>query len=270
MHVHRRSQLVPFAVALRVLQHAWLALILGYITIACRAETLPSKMVCYDDVFEPFFMLDGDKWTGLNVDVLREAARRAGIAIDFKQMPFKRLELELVRGADSSVQCGFAFSRTEAREKYMVFGKVPMQPTEYTLFVRTEEHGVDRLEDLAGKVIGVRTGFRLPDAIAEGAKAGRWRLEDVGSDDINFKKLSLKRVDAVLANRDVGLYTLRSLRLSDIHPLQPLMRFDNFVVFSRQDSSEALALAFDRALESMNADGTMTRLRAAYFGDRKH
>lgn len=234
---------------------------------AVAADVLPTHLVCYDDIFQPYFMQDGSKITGLNVDVLAEAGRRAGITIEFRQIPFRRLEYELSHGKESTIDCGFTFSRTEAREKYMIFGEVPMQPTEYTLFVRNEPNGIDTLDGLTGKAIGVRSGFRLPDAIIDGTKVKRWRIDEVGSDSVNFQKLALKRVDAVLTNRDVGLYTLRTLKLDGIHPLSPpLMHLDTYLVFSRKESSVGLAAAFDRALLSMMADGTFGRLRAKYLG----
>jgi polar amino acid transport system substrate-binding protein len=246
-----------------------LSLILLALTIpaANAAPDLPAHLVCYDDIFQPFFMQESGKITGLNVDLIAEAGHRLGIAIEFRQIPFKRLELELSQGKASNVNCGFTFSRTEAREKYMTFGKVPIQPTEYTLFVRTEQPGIESLDDLAGKVIGVRSGFRLPDAIVDGIRARHLHIDDVGSDESNFKKLALKRVDAVLTNRDVGLYTLRELKIENIHPMSPsLTHLDTYMVFPKNDTAETLAAAFDRAFSAMAADGTIKRLREKYLG----
>jgi polar amino acid transport system substrate-binding protein len=245
-----------------------LALLVSTIPPAANAAPeLPTHLVCYDDIFQPYFMQEGQKVTGLNVDMIAEAGRRAGIAVEFRQIPFKRLELELAQGKASNIECGFSFSRTEAREKYMTFGKVPIQPTEYTLFVRTEQSGIETLDALTGKVIGVRSGFRLPDVIAEGAKDRHWHIDDVGSDDVNFKKLALKRVDAVLTNRDVGLYTLRELKMSGIHPLSPPLSYlDTYMVFPKSDKAELLAAVFDQAFSAMSTDGTTKRLREKYLG----
>src|SRR5450830_462139 len=233
------------------------------------SEALPARLVCHDDIFVPYVMLNQGHIEGLNVDILREAATRLGIAIEFRVMPWRRLENELAQ-PQGSVNCAFAMSRTTPREQYLEFGKVPLQPTEYALFVRQPEGTavtVTKLDDLAGKVIGVRAGFRLPDAIAAGAAQGRWTLAEVPTDTANFQKLALRRIDAVLADSSVGLYTVKQLKLADIRRLMPpLVRFDTYIVFRKNAASPALAAAFDRELKRMRQDGTFARISATYLG----
>lgn len=226
---------------------------------------LPSRLVCYDDVFVPYFMETDGKATGLNVDIMSAAASRLGIAIEFRVMPWRRLEAELAR-PDGGVDCAFAMSHTPQREAYLEFGKVALQPTEYALFVRDEQPGIATLADLDNKIIGVRAGFRLPDQIKAGVARQRWQVEEVGSDSANFQKLALKRVDAVLADSLVGQYTLHQLGAQHIHQVAlPLMRFDTYLVFRKGPGGAALAAAFDGALKSLQQDGIIERLSAAYL-----
>lgn len=234
------------------------------------SDALPASLVCHDDVFVPYFMQNEGRIEGLNVDVLREAASRIGIAIAFRATPWRRLESELAKPG-GAVDCAFAMSRTPRREQYLEFGKVALQPTEYALFVRQGEATAipARLEDMAGKVIGVRAGFRLPDEVVAGAASGRWSVAEVPSDAANFQKLALHRVDAVLADSYVGLYTLRQLKLQGIvrvTPATPPMRFDTYLVFRKSSYSAALAAAFDRAFTRMRQDGTFARLTSSYLG----
>ncbi|WP_308921456.1 transporter substrate-binding domain-containing protein [Janthinobacterium sp. J1-1] len=232
------------------------------------SDALPASLVCHDDLFAPYFMQNDGRIEGLNVDVLREAASRIGIAIAFRATPWRRLESELAKPG-GTVDCAFAMSRTARREQYLEFGKVALQPTEYALFVRQAEATPPtvRLEDMAGKVIGVRAGFRLPDEIVAGAASGRWSLAEVPTDAVNFQKLALHRVDAVLADSYVGLYTLRQLKLPGIvRVAPPLTRFDTYLVFRKSGHSAALAAAFDRAFTRMRQDGTFARLTSSYLG----
>lgn len=244
-----------------------LCMLLGLMAPA-MAQALPARLVCHDDIFVPYFMQNGARIEGLNVDVLREAASRLGIAIEFRAMPWRRLETELAK-PQGAVDCAFAMSRTLERERYLEYGKVPLQPTEYALFVRQSggAQAVLRLDDMDGKVIGVRAGFRLPEAVAMGAAEGRWTLAEVPTDSANFQKLALRRVDAVLANSTVGLYTIRQLKLAGIVPVTPaLTRFDTFIVFRRSAMSAELASAFDRVLKQMRQDGSIARITTAYLG----
>lgn len=262
---------VPFLPCLRPrawLAAAWAAAALLAMAPAGAEEGLPARLVCHDDVFVPYFMQGQGRIEGLNVDVLREAASRLGIVIEFRAMPWRRLENELAR-PQGSVDCAFAMSRTAQREQYLEFGKVPLQPTEYVLFLRQADamSGTARLEDLAGKVIGVRAGFRLPDAIAAGVAQGRWSIAEVPTDAANFQKLALHRIDAVLADGVVGQYTLKQLKLEGIARMTPpLERFDTYLVFRKSAASPALAAAFDRVFRRMRQDGSFAHITSAYLG----
>lgn len=228
------------------------------------APALPTHLTCYDDVFAPYVMQNGGVVSGLNVDILREAGARLGIVIDVAVMPWRRLESELARRQDGAVDCAFAFSRTPEREGYMEFGKIPMQPTEYALFVRADSP-INGLQDMSGKTLGVRAAFRLPEVIRAGAAEKFWQLSEVGTDAANFQKLSLQRVDAVLADGVVGLYTIQQLKLAKLRRLpEPVARFDTYLVFKKGANSAALAAAFDHAFRQMQQEGAMLRLSAPY------
>ena len=256
---------------------AWLAALAATALLAAPASKavatsteagLPARLVCHDDLFAPYFMQNHGRIEGLNVDVLREAAARLGIAIEFRAMPWRRLESELAR-PQGTVDCAFAMSRTPAREQYLEFGKVPLQPTEYALFVRQADMllAIGKLDDLTGKVIGVRAGFRLPEDIAAGVAQGRWSIAEVPTDAANFQKLALRRIDAVLADGVVGQYTVKQLKLEGIvRAAPPLARFDTYIVFRKNAGSPALAAAFDRVFRRMRQDGSFTRITSAYLG----
>ncbi|MGZ3183404.1 MAG: substrate-binding periplasmic protein [Telluria sp.] len=235
-------------------------------TGAARADGAATKVVCYDDFFVPFFMQKDEHIEGISADTVIEAGKRAGIQVELRQMPWRRLETELARGPASKVQCAFALSRTPVREQHVEFGKVPLNPTDYVVFVR-DGSGIENLDDLNGKTIGVRAGVRIAEAIAAGNKQGRWNLAEVGTDAANFQKLVLGRVDAVVTDQTGGLYTLRQMKLGGVHHLQPaIMHYDTFMVFVKSAEGAALAAAFDRALDKMRQDGTTERIMERYVG----
>jgi ABC-type amino acid transport substrate-binding protein len=210
--------------------------------------------------------VDG-KYTGLNTDIVIEAGKRIGVDVEVRGMPFKRIESEMQRGAESSVECAFAFSRTPQREQYMTYTSVVLQDADYVLLVRNGS-GIRGLADLAGRTIGVRRGFRLPEAIVHGAGAGVFRLEEVGNDETNFSKLGSQRIDAMLIQHDVGIYMRNKLGHTDFIPLAPpVEHLENYLVFTRGKPAAVLAARFDTALAAIRQDGTYARLRARYALD---
>ncbi|MBL8520628.1 MAG: transporter substrate-binding domain-containing protein [Betaproteobacteria bacterium] len=223
------------------------------------------QLTCYNDRLVPYFMREGGQFVGINADLMREAARRVGITLVFRDMPWKRLEAEIAKGAHSQVDCAFAFSRTPAREKYMEFGREVLQRTEYVLFVH-ESTRYGSLDDLRGRRIGVRRGFRLPDKLEEGARRGQFVLEEIGDDAANFRKLAAGRLDAVMINLDVGRYVSRELGMTRLRVLLPPLGYlDNHLVFTKGKGHTSLLGAFDKALAAMRQDGSVERIRARYM-----
>ncbi|WP_374351433.1 substrate-binding periplasmic protein [Chitinimonas sp.] len=230
-------------------------------------EPIRQKLTCYNDVLEPYFIRDGDRFIGLNADVMVEAAKRIGIALELREMPWKRLEEEIKRGSASLVECAFAFSRMPAREAYMEYTNVVMQKAQYVLFIRNES-SYRSLDDLNGKVIGIHRGFRLPDAVKDGAAAGRFTLEEVATDRTNFLKLAAGRIDAVMINYDVGMYLLGQMNQRGVRALQPPLAYlDNYLVFTRGKGLSNLIPMFDKAIADIQQDGTYARLRKRYISE---
>lgn len=234
--------------------------------LSALADQPRQRLVCYNDLLAPYFMRDSAGYAGLNTDLVKEAANRLGITVEFREMPWKRLEWEIRRGRDSMVECAFAFSRTRERESYMEYTSVVMQRTEYVLFVRKNDR-VASLADLRGRTIGVRRGFRLPEAVQHGVAKKHFNIEEADDEQTNFRKLSAKRLDAVLINLDVGLYVLAQMQENSIRPLLPPVSYlDNYLVFTRGKGLGRLVPAFDRELARMYQDGTVARLRHQYLG----
>lgn len=251
----------------QVMARPFRPLLLCLVSMLAAAGEPPGRLICYNDVLEPYFMRDGDRYIGLNADIMAEAAKRAGVDLEFREMPWKRLEEEIKRGKESTVDCAFAFSRTPARESYMDYTSTVMQRTEYVLFVRNDSR-YRTLDDLAGKTIGIHRGFRLPDAVRDGTASGRFTLEENANDRANFLKLGAGRIDAVLINHDVGEYLLGQMGMQGVHALAPPLAYlENYLVFTKGKGLAFYIPLFDKSLAAMQQDGTYARLRKRYIRD---
>jgi ABC-type amino acid transport substrate-binding protein len=203
---------------------------------------------------------------GIDVEVLEAISRQLGRPLKVQLMPWKRMEAMLTN-PQSGISCAFAMSRTPARERYLVLGEEPLHVTRYTLFIRVQDRVALRsLDRFQHTVVGVRRGFRLPGALTEAVQQGRVLLEEVDQDEVNFRKLALGRVQAVLTNLDVGHYTLAQLRLSGIVPQdEPLMRLPTFIAYTREAKGLPPMADIDAALRRLKQDGTYARIVARYL-----
>lgn len=232
-----------------------------------RAQEAP-VLTCYSTAFEPFVIEHANgEISGIDVDVIREIARRTGLNISIGLKPWLRLEQEFREG--NKVACGFAYSLTEARQQYLHFTRVPLHTTEYVLFYRREDIPVYQgLESLRGKTVAVNRGFRRPEAFDQALKAGVFKLFEVTEDSQGFQMLERHRVDAVLANQDVGRYQLFRLQpMVDVGVSPSLTRMPTYLVFARHSPTAAYAERFDQALSEIIADGTYQRIYQRYTGE---
>ena len=244
------------------------ALVLMALDAAHAQPLQPTRLECVADVYPPFTMEHAGVVSGLGADLLVEAGRRAGLDIVIRILPFARIENELKRGAASHIACAYAFSRTPERESYMVFGALPQSVTSYVLYAKTGKAGAVYAgsASLHGARIGVRLAFRVPEPIKQAVERGDVTLEAVSHDELNFRKLSLDRLDYVLTNQDVGESVLRRLQLEGIQALKPAVaEFPTFVVFNKGlEQSTAWRNAIDKGMQSLRGSKVEQRIRDRY------
>lgn len=251
LRFHTLLKLVPAALVAALTTPAW-----GQV----------KELVCYSDAFAPYVVAQGGDIRGIDVDTVAEAGKRVGIKVEFKILPWVRLERDIALGAESVVDCAFAYTHTSAREAYMDFTSVPVKLTELALFVRRGSfESFQGFDMLKGKSIGVRRGFKIPPALSALVDQGSIKLEEVNVDAQNFEKLKRGRLDAVLSNHEVGDETLKQLGTADIIALSPpVLVTPTYLVFNKAKKLSALAPLFDKGLRAVVADGTYRKIKAQY------
>jgi polar amino acid transport system substrate-binding protein len=235
--------------------------------VALPAVGQVREIVCYSDVFSPYVIQEGDDIRGIDVDAIAEAGRRVGIKVRFQLLPWVRLERDIALGERSDVECAFAYTLTDARKAYMDFTTVPVKLTELSIFARTGTFpSFKGIEDLKGKTVGIRRGFKLPAAMQAMVENGVIQMEEVNRDPQNFEKLARGRLHAVLSNREVGNEVLEQMASTDIVALLPSVQTTpTYMVFNKAKGLSALIPLFDKGFKSMVADGTYRKIRARYL-----
>jgi polar amino acid transport system substrate-binding protein len=248
----------------------WLVALGACAITSCLAQGT-TRIECVSDIYTPYVIAgpaEGEV-TGIDAELLVAAGQHAGLTIVPRIMPWARVEAELRKGAESRIDCAFAFSRTAPREAYMVFGTVPLKITQFTLFAKGARGRAPYLgtAQLTGSRIGVRAAFRVPDALKAAAEQGDVVLETVNDDEFNFRKLALNRVVYVLTNEDVGATQIRRLGLTDINSLRPaVMELPTYIVLrTGYPRAAAVQKALDKGLLMVRANQTEQRLHDQYL-----
>jgi len=229
---------------------------------AARADTL---VLAAADTRPTAYLVDG-RPTGMLVDLVTEAYRRAGHSVEVKLMPWARCLKEAETGEVDGV---FSSFKLPERERFLAFSNEPLTIRVIAFFARPES--TERFDgDLAAMRdvrIGVITGTSYGENFDAAVRDGVLRnVERTNSIESNLRKLVFGRVDLVPSYRIVALDTARRLQLlaqiREISP--PLDSVPTYLAFTKVRDLRKWSNDFDAAMASMKQDGTYDRIIQRY------
>lgn len=210
--------------------------------------------------------------TGLDVQLMRTAAARADLTVEFEPRAWDRQLLALQRG-EQDVTVGF---KTDTRASYAHFSE-PLRYETNVLYVRRGSSF--NFEDQAGLMRAVRNGtFRLgvvagyaygPDSmrnfLTEPAVADK--LINAADDQANFRRLFADDIDGFLTDRTVAATVAWRNDWQDQVREHPAYqnREPIYLIYSKASVDPQTVAAVDRALASMHADGSYRSVVRAYL-----
>jgi polar amino acid transport system substrate-binding protein len=215
----------------------------------------------------PFSWIEGNIERGIDVDIVREAGKRAGYNILFVMNPWKRMIGALKTGQiDGALPL---FYRTE-REEFAVFTTVPIRLAQFNMFVPAQESEDRRFPGFhayRGKIVGKVRGLGVSADFARSAQENEIRLKDVASADQGVQMLVRKRFHGFVNDTLTTQYVIVQMGVGDkIKMLTPGVNKGEgvFVVLSRarfnEDQANVITQKFNKALQRMTEDGTITSI----------
>ncbi|WP_321403828.1 transporter substrate-binding domain-containing protein [Maridesulfovibrio sp.] len=218
------------------------------------------------------FLQDG-KPKGFLVEIVAEAAKRAGYEPDIRIVPWKRAMAMVKKGtADAIFNAGY----NEERNKYLRFSETVLI-TEKVVALRLAGSNVYFPSDFSGAEKysgGVGRGFYYGKKVDQALKKGVFlRIEEVPNIDLNVKKLLLGRIDFFFADYYPALNFLNDNNLlykveAIIAPESglPLIysKSDTYLAFSRKKDPEAFEKV-NAELKKMKQDGSYQKIISRYI-----
>ncbi|MHA6487971.1 transporter substrate-binding domain-containing protein [Bacillus cabrialesii] len=202
-----------------------------------------------------------DKLTGYEVEVVREAAKRLGLKVEFKEMGIDGMLTAVNSGqVDAAAN---DIDVTKDREKKFAFS-TPYKYSYGTAIVRKDDlSGIKSLKDLKGKkAAGAATTVYMDVARKYGAKEV---IYDNATNEQYLKDVANGRTDVIL--NDYYLQTLALAAFPDlnitIHPDIKYMPNQQALVMKK--SNAALQKKMNETLKEMSKDGTLTKLSKQFF-----
>ena len=115
------------------------------------------KITMYTDPnFAPFeFLTNGTEVVGVDIEIAKAIAAELGVELEIKEAAFDSIILSLATGKGDMALSGFTI--TEKRKESVDFSTPYINSVQYLIIMKDAEELV--LEDLAGKKVGVATGY---------------------------------------------------------------------------------------------------------------
>nr|WP_194395260.1 transporter substrate-binding domain-containing protein [Bacillus spizizenii] len=202
-----------------------------------------------------------DKLTGYEVEVVREAAKRLGLKVEFKEMGIDGMLTAVNSGqVDAAAN---DIDVTKDREKKFAFS-TPYKYSYGTAIVRKDDlSGIKTLKDLKGKkAAGAATTVYMDVARKYSAQEV---IYDNATNEQYLKDVANGRTDVIL--NDYYLQTLALAAFPDlnitIHPDIKYMPNKQALVMKK--SNAALQKKMNETLKEMSKDGTLTKLSKQFF-----
>ncbi|MFD1626384.1 substrate-binding periplasmic protein [Azospirillum griseum] len=207
---------------------------------------------------------------GIDIDLMREVGKRIGCAIAFREMPFKRVLIEMENG---TVDASTSVKPTPDRLAYAHFS-APYYHQPMTLFVKKGSAGRYTLKSLADAEaakfrIGVIGGYYYGDEF-EGLRAKpsfAALVEEATDYATNIRKLVDNRVQGIMGDSEpVVLEEARKAGFDGQIELYPIALPNPglHLMFARKTVPADRVAAIDAALATMKADGTLAAIMARY------
>ncbi|EGM71256.1 substrate-binding periplasmic protein [Shewanella sp. HN-41] len=210
----------------------------------------------------PPFYTDALPEQGGIAQVVKEAFKRRGYHASLRFYPFARAAL-LVKTGQADGIVGLWYRKE--REQWARYSD-PIHPIQIVFYKRKDKPlSFNQLSDLKPYTIGIGRGYANPPEIF----AAGLTTEDGNSDEMNLKKLFLKRIDLVLIGHNLAEYLIQQHpdEYTDIFEQvgQPIAT-EVFHLGVSLAVTDHLTLVdeFNKGLENMRKDGSLAAILSQY------
>lgn len=233
-----------------------LAAVLAFSAGMLRAQTAQAPDCIVAAYYPPFMNSDSDTNAGMSIDIIREAARRAGREVQIQFLPFPRLLMELQSPRDCIMPALFRNLTREGQYQWIA------TYDSADLRVLTMGAPVNTIEDArALPIIGVEAGASADQFLTSLGFENLYRVPGPAS---SAKMLYSGRVSAWVQTSTVAKGMWQELGLKQ--PVQmgaPIYSVPVYVA-ARLGFPDAVAQTYHDAIHEMIADGTVERIMASY------
>ena len=230
---------------------------------AVKTDSKNTFTVGFDQDFPPMgFVGDDGQFTGFDLEVAAEVAKRMGKEIKYQPIAWDAKDMELTSGNIDCIWNGFSI---QGREDKYTWSKPYMKNDQ--VFVVKSDSSIDSIEDLAGKTVEVQTDSSAEAALKENTELANTfgKLQTVADYNTGFMDLEMGGVDAIAMDSVVANYQITKRGGNGFTVLDTPLSSEEYGIGFKL-GNETLKNEVQKALEDMKADGTMKTISEKWFG----
>lgn len=219
-------------------------------------------IVGFDQDFPPMgFMGDDGEYTGFDLELAQEAAKRLGLEYKPQPIAWDAKDMELESGNIDCIWNGFTMT---GREDGYTWSEPYMENSQ--VFVVAGDSGIKSQADLAGKVVECQVDSSAEAALKEVPDLTATFAQLLTTADYNtaFMDLEQGAVDAIAMDVVVAGYQI-SQRNADFVILEDSLAAEEYAIGFKKGNTE-LKDKVQGALEEMATDGTLKTISEKWFG----
>lgn len=213
--------------------------------------------------FPPLAEVRDGKSEGLAIDILRAAAARAGVEVQFVAVPFEQVHLTL---ADGRAEALYPLAITPERRQLFDFTE-GLLVTGGTLYVRAGNVPPENLAALSGKtVVTPRTG---PLAAFVGKTAPTVNLVVTKDYEDSLSRLVRGEADAAALNNHVGAHMAARLYPGQVAHSPKLLQELSLAVAVTKGRGAELVARLNAGVAAIRGDGTWQEINDRWMSQRR-
>lgn len=218
--------------------------------------------VCSDVPYPPFEMEGGENgtgYTGFDIELLNAVAQKLDLELSVQDVGFDALQSGTTLAAGTCDIGASAMTITEERKASIDFSD-PYYDSLQSLLVRTDS-GIESIDDLAGKNVGVQQGTTGETFAAENAPEAE--LVQYPSDGELWPAIQAGQIDAILQDQPVNL---EHEKADDAYKIVETFETDEQYGFAFQKGERTELLeAVNGALQELRDDGQYDEIYDTFF-----
>ncbi len=220
-------------------------------------------IVGFDQDFPPMgFMGDDGEYTGFDLELAQEAAKRLGLEYKPQPIAWDAKDMELESGNIDCIWNGFTMT---GREESYTWSDPYMENSQ--VFVVAKDSGIETQADLAGKVVECQVDSSAEAALKAAPDLTATFAQLLTTADYNtaFMDLEQGAVDAIAMDVIVAGYQI-SQRNADFVILEDSLAAEEYGIGFKKGNTE-LRDKVQGALEEMAGDGTLKAISEKWFSE---